>query len=135
MVQWLKLPALKVGNRGLEPKLWPLRFNIVGRFRDREVACSVSDRQGSNFDSSVCGAVSSRHPQVLLAQFSLYLHNGGLKPHSFQSMARNRRIDYHSDIIVEHSTLFCFDIKRRRVCPFNCSIPATRVSDQLLDQC
>ena len=46
--------------------------------RDREVACSASDRQGSNFESCVWRTVSSQsshHPQeVLLAQFSLYVH-------------------------------------------------------------
>ena len=50
-------------------------------------ACSASDRQGLNFESCVWRAVSSQsshHPQeVLLAQFSLYLHKGGLKPYSF----------------------------------------------------
>ena len=52
-----------------------------------EVACSASDRQGSNFESCVWRTVSSQsshHPQeVLLAQFSLYVHKGGLKPDSF----------------------------------------------------
>ena len=61
--------------------------NIVGSLRDREVACSASDRQGSNFESCVWRTVSSQsshHPQeVLLAQFSLYVHKGGLKPDSF----------------------------------------------------
>ena len=61
--------------------------SIVGSLRDREVACSASDRQGSNFESCVCRTVSSQsshHPQeVLLAQFSLYVHKGGLKPDSF----------------------------------------------------
>ena len=60
---------------------------IVGSLRDREVACSASDRQGSNFESCVWRTVSSQsshHPQeVLLAQFSLYVHKGGLKPDSF----------------------------------------------------
>ena len=61
--------------------------SIVGSLRDREVACSASDRQGSNFESCVWRTVSfqsSHHPQeVLLAQFSLYAHKGGLKPDSF----------------------------------------------------
>ena len=61
--------------------------SIVGSFRDREVACSASDRQGSNFESCVWRTVSSQsshHPQeVLLAEFSLYVHKGGLKPDSF----------------------------------------------------
>ena len=60
---------------------------IVGSLRDREVAYSASDRQGSNFESCVWRTVSSQsshHPQeVLLAQFSLYVHKGGLKPDSF----------------------------------------------------
>ena len=62
--------------------------SIVGSLRDREVECSASDRQGSNFESCVLRTVSSQsshHPQeVLLAQFSLYVHKGGLKPDSFQ---------------------------------------------------
>ena len=64
-----------------------VKVSIVGSFRDREVACSASDRQGSNFESCVWRTVSSQsshHPQeVLLAQFSLYVHKGGLKPDSF----------------------------------------------------
>ena len=64
-----------------------VKVNIVGSLRDREVACSASDRQGSNFGSCVCRTVSSQsshHPQeVLLSQFSLYVHKGGLKPDSF----------------------------------------------------
>ena len=62
-------------------------ISIVGSLRDREVACSASHRQGSNFESCVWRTVSSQsshHPQeVLLAQFSLYVHKGGLKPDSF----------------------------------------------------
>ena len=59
----------------------------MGSLRDREVACSASDRHGSNFESCVWRTVSSQsshHPQeVLLAQFSLYVHKGGLKPVHF----------------------------------------------------
>ena len=80
-----------------------VKVNIVGSLRDREVACSASDRQGSNFESCVWRTVSSQsshHPQeVLLAQFSLYVHKGGLKPDSFhfpvrycQNMCRNGKI-------------------------------------------
>ena len=51
-----------------------VKVGIVGSLRDREVACSASDHQGSNFEACVS------HPQeVLLAQFSLYVHKGGLK--------------------------------------------------------
>ena len=64
-----------------------VQLSIVGSLRDREVACSASDRQESNFESCVWRTVSSHsyhHPQeVLLAQFSLYVHKGGLKPDSF----------------------------------------------------
>ena len=59
-----------------------LRFNIVGTLHDREVWCSASDRQSSNFESCDWRPVSSHsshHPQeVLLAQFSLYVHKGGI---------------------------------------------------------
>ena len=64
-----------------------VKVSIVGSLRDREVTCSASDRNGSNFESCVWRTVSSQsshHPQeVLLAQFSLYVHKGGLKPDSF----------------------------------------------------
>ena len=64
-----------------------VKVNNVESLRDREVACSASDRQGSSFESCVWRTVSyhsSHHPQeVLLAQFSLYVHKGGLKPDSF----------------------------------------------------
>ena len=52
-----------------------VKLGIVGSLRDREVACSASDSQGSNFESCVWRTVSPHsyhHPQeVLLAQFSL----------------------------------------------------------------
>ena len=64
-----------------------VKVSIVGSLRDREVAFSASDRQGSNFESCVWRTVSSQsshHPQeVILAQFSLYVHKSGLKPDSF----------------------------------------------------
>ena len=69
-----------------------VKVSIVGSLRDREVACSASDRQGSNFESCVWRTVSSQsshHPQeVLLAQFSLYVHKGGLKPDSFHFISK-----------------------------------------------
>ena len=79
-----------------------VKVSIVGSLRDREVACSASDRQGSNFEFCVWRTVSSQsshHPQeVLLAQFSLYVHKGGLKPDSFHfqvmsKMANSTTID------------------------------------------
>ena len=70
-----------------------VKVSIVGSLRNREVACSASDRQGSNFESYVWRTVSSQsshHPQeVLLAQFSLYVHKGGLKPDSFLALKKN----------------------------------------------
>ena len=76
--------------------------SIVGSLRDREVACSASDRQGSNFESCVWRTVSSQsshHPQeFLLAQFSLYVHKGGLKPDSFHFPAvriRGNQAHFH----------------------------------------
>ena len=91
--------AFHAGVRGSVPGLGGLKetkmflphprvkVSIVGSLRDREVACSASDRQGSNFESCVWRTVSSHsshHPQeVLLAQFSLYVHKGGLRPDSF----------------------------------------------------
>ena len=64
-----------------------VKLSIVGSLRDRDVACSASDRQGSNFESCVWRIVSSNsyhHPQdVVLAQFSLYVHKSGLKPDLF----------------------------------------------------
>ena len=74
-----------------------VKVSIVGSLRDREVACSTSDRQGSNFDFCVWRTVSSQsshHPQeVLLAQFSLYVHKGGLKPDSFH-LGASQQIRY-----------------------------------------
>ena len=77
-----------------------VKVSIVGSLRDREVACSASDRQGSNFESCVWRTVSSQsshHPQeVLLAQFSLYVHKGGLKPDSFHFYMNN----FYADFII-----------------------------------
>ena len=74
-----------------------VKVSIVGSLRDREVACSASDRQGSNFESCFWRTVSSQsshHPQeVLLAQFSLYVHNCGLKPDSFHFISFHQTID------------------------------------------
>ena len=70
--------------------------SIVRSLRDREVACLASDRQGSTFEFCVWRTVSSQsshHPQeVLLAQFSLYVHKGGLKPDSFHFPSRTLSI-------------------------------------------
>ena len=74
----------------------------MGSFRDREVACSASDRQGSNYESCVWRTVSSQsshHPQeVLLAQFSLYVHKGGLKPDSFHFISPDIQASKHDTL-------------------------------------
>ena len=74
-----------------------VKVSIVGSLRDREVACSVSDHQGSNFESCVWRTVSSQsshHPQeVLLAQFSLYVHKGGLKSDSFHFIFKQHLVN------------------------------------------
>ena len=68
-----------------------MKLSIVGSLRDREIACSASDRQGSNFESCVCRTVSSHsshHPQeVILAQFSL------------QRWPKARFISFHFNLI------------------------------------
>ena len=73
-----------------------VKVSIMGSLCDREVACSASDRQGSNFKSCVWRTVlsqSSHHPQeVLLAQFSLYVHKGGLKPDSFHFISYSQKL-------------------------------------------
>ena len=64
-----------------------VKVSIVRNLCDREVACAASDRKSLNFESCVWRTVSSshssHHPQEVLAQFSLYVHKGGLKPDSF----------------------------------------------------
>ena len=58
-----------------------VKLSIVGSLRDREVACSTSDRQDFNFESCVWRAVSSHSSrnsqEVPLAQFSLCVHKSG----------------------------------------------------------
>ena len=105
-----------------------VKVNIVGSLRDREIACSASDRQGSNFESCVWRTVSSQsshHPQeVLLAQFSLYVHKGGLKPDSFHFQTQDPKfLPWRSE--VEHPTSrsrrlptilhLCMTVRRRNI--------------------
>ena len=96
-----------------------VKVSIVGSLRDREVACSASDRQGSNFESCVWRTVSSQsshHSQeVLLAQFSLYVHKGGLKPNSFHfgnSLKSWKQQSQHTRPIVHARTLNIGAIQR-----------------------
>ena len=51
-----------------------VKVSIVGSLRDREVACSVSDRQDSNFESFAGGQCHLNHLTILWpkAQFSLF---------------------------------------------------------------
>ena len=52
-------------DENLSPLLFFIFLNFVGSLRDRVVACSASDRQGSNFESCVWRTVSSHsshHP-------------------------------------------------------------------------
>ena len=97
-----------------------VKVSIVGSFRHREVACSASDRQCSNFESCVWRAVSSQsshHPQeVLLAQFSLYVHKGGLKPDSFHPL-QVVNCDNNSRLVVDEGDNDKF--KLERVNPFS----------------
>ena len=92
--QQLGQPDMPVGCLLGFGKLLRIFFlvSIVGSLRDREVVCSASDRQSSNFESCIWRTVSSQsshHPQeALLAQFSLYVHKGGLKPDSFHFLLR-----------------------------------------------
>ena len=92
-----------------------VKVSIAGSLRDREVACSASDRQGSNFESCVWRTVSSQssyHPQeVLLAQFSLYVHKGGLKPDSIHLFQRKLSIIglyvvYHGCVTTVNSRMY-----------------------------
>ena len=92
-----------------------VKVSIVGSLCDREVACSASDRQGSNFESCVWRTVSSQsshHPQeVLLAQFSLYVHKGGLKPDSFHFLFIMRFMDTHTLFQWLNDLMFVFLMK------------------------
>ena len=100
-----------------------VKVSTVGSLRDREVTCSASDRQGSNFESCVWRTVSSQsshHPQeVLLAQFSLYVHKGGLKPDSFHFISTMYLFsfslyrDFRRDGVTCRQTL---DHSQRRMC-------------------
>ena len=80
-----------------------VKLSIVGSLRDRKVAYSTSDRQVSNFESCVLRTVSSHsshHPQeVLLTQFSPYVHKVGLKPDSFHFIFFTKHVKHISGII------------------------------------
>ena len=97
-----------------------VKVSIVGSLRDREVACSASDRQGSNFESCVWRTVSSQsshHPQeVLLAQLSLYVHKGGLKPDSFHLVLRlSKKQALYGVVLIERT-----QNTEAVITPYNC---------------
>ena len=98
-----------------------VKVSIVGSLRDREVACSASDHQGSNFESCVWRTVSSQsshHPQeVLLAQFSLYVHKSGLKPDSFHFICRQKclHVNMSLSLLIHKQRLSTGDNQSSRV--------------------
>ena len=95
-----------------------VKVSMAGSLRVREVACSASDRQGSSFESCVWRTVSSQsshHPQeVLLAQFSLYVHKGGLKPDSFHFILSSSKFHLYNLLegIVVDFRLMCAHMMR-----------------------
>ena len=121
-----------------------VKVSIVGSLRDREVACSASDRQGSNFESCVWRTVSSQsshHPQeVLLAQFSLYVHKGGLKPDSFHfyHVSPLSILGYCFDVVssrARHFTLKCFTSLRWNWVPGRREMPMCMISSMRPNGC
>ena len=73
-----------------------------------KVACSASDLRGLNFEFCVWRAVSSHHTQeVILTQFSLYVHTMGLKPDSFLlifTLARSSCRNLHTSALFRADT-------------------------------
>ena len=102
-----------------------VKVSIVGSLRDREVACSASDRQGSNFESCVWRTMlsqSSHHPQeVILAQFSLYVHKGGLKPDSFHFVTYTAQ-SFHAEHTAATVRIEAICGKRRKAKPIQCPL-------------
>ena len=92
-----------------------VKVSIVGSLRDREVASSASDRQGSNFESCVWRTVSSQsshHPQeVLLAQFSQYVHKGGLMPDSFHFIWHRQMNSFSAGTVFRRNNLTSTDVR------------------------
>ena len=64
-----------------------VKLSIMGSLRDREVACSASDRQGANLESCVwrkCHLIHLTIPRGFSwhSLAYIYVHKGGLKPDS-----------------------------------------------------
>ena len=106
-----------------------VKVSIVGSLRDREVACSASDRQGSSFEFCVWRTVSSQsshHPQeVLLAQFSLYVHKGGLKPDSFHFICLRSTVieDFFTEQNVRWPKSVMKKIETRHILSWHANLP------------
>ena len=104
-MQWLKLPAWKVGDRRFKPHsglqaakkrnvsspLTRKHLNIVGNLHDREVACLTSESKGSNFKSCVWRAVSSH----LCGGQCHLIHLTILKRFSWPSLAQWPKMCYY----------------------------------------
>ena len=79
LVQWLMLPAWKVGDRGFEPRSSiqvSMKLNISSPLTHKD--------SWLGFRILCVSSYSSHHSHAVpLAQFSLNVHKGDLKPHSF----------------------------------------------------
>ena len=61
------------GLGGLKEMFLPhprMKVSIVGSLRDREVVCTASDRQGSNFENPVYGGQCHLNHLTILRRFS-----------------------------------------------------------------
>ena len=84
------LGGLKETKNVSYPSTCESQYCGVGSLRDREVACSASDRQGSNFQSCVWRSVSSQsshHPQEVPP--------GPVSPICAQRWPKARFISFH----------------------------------------
>ena len=92
----------------------------MGSLRDRKVACSVLDRQGSNFESCVwrtVSSLSSHHPQeVLLAQFSLYVHLLRRLQQIKVTWAQSSMLNI---VFLARATLYCLQLFDWNYCKLN----------------
>ena len=81
----MAVSSVQVSKKQKKSSLINRKYSL---FRDREVACSTSDRRVC-FSNPVSGghalsSHSSHHPQnVLQALLSLHVHKDGLQPYSF----------------------------------------------------
>ena len=127
-MKWLKLHAWKVGDRGFVPRSGipasKKQTNSSPLARKKSMSwgtfvtkrCSALNYQRSNFESCVWTAMSYlsyHHPQeVPMAQFSLYVHNGGLKLHSFHLYILNVFVVLYShwELFISIWDLFGFPV-------------------------